>query len=125
MKRIGIFLLACVYIFSTTGTVLDIHYCMGHISGVHWDGFGSRVVPCGPGGMHCCRTESKVLKLADVHQPAAAHTLILAVPAVPHQPLCLLQSGLFPVSTGPVSVAHAPPPDAHFPLFIRYCSYRI
>lgn len=132
MKRIGIFLLAWVYIISTAGTVLEIHYCMGHISGVHWGVPGSGTMTCCASktmpGMHdspCCKTESKVLRVTDVHQPATAYALPLAIPAATVRPLCFLQAPLFSRSPVPVSVAHAPPPGLRSPLFVRNCSFRI
>jgi hypothetical protein len=74
MKKAFILLIAVLYLATTSGMVMNIHYCMGKISSVsfthekdHEDG------SCGKCGMdktenHCCKDETQYIKITDSHQ---------------------------------------------------------
>lgn len=68
MKKIAVVILALLYIITTTGANLNLHYCMGELA--DW-GFGSsKSKTCGFCGMEkgdekdngCCKDEQKFVK---------------------------------------------------------------
>lgn len=72
MKKALIAILAILYITTTSGVVVNVHYCMGAVASVTY----GHDVPetCGKCGMKekdgCCHSELKVVKLDDAHQQA-------------------------------------------------------
>lgn len=69
MKRFTAILLALIYLATTTGILINTHYCMGEVSGV---AFGQKNnATCGTCGMDnegCCHDDLQVIKLtADQH----------------------------------------------------------
>lgn len=68
MKRIIAFILALVYITSTSGAVITTHYCAGKIKSVSVE-LSIKSCACKaeePKG--CCKTEQKLVKLNDTHK---------------------------------------------------------
>jgi hypothetical protein len=123
IKRIGIALLSLVYLFSTMGTVISMHYCMGRMVRVQWEAFGTGHTSCGMSPA-CCKDEYRVFKLGDVHQPASVHLFVLPSPALPSIPFALTAS--FPEGRlRPAAVAHAPPIDGCAPLYLLHSHFRI
>lgn len=70
MKKFLVTILAFVYLATTTGATIHMHYCMGKIYSVDL----LKKDKCTKCGMEasegCCNDELKVLKLKDNHQPA-------------------------------------------------------
>jgi hypothetical protein len=70
VKKAAIAILALLYIVTTSGVVVNVHYCMGAVSSVTYGHDQSE--GCGKCGMKnkagCCHSELKVVKLDDVHQ---------------------------------------------------------
>lgn len=124
-KRFATGLLALVYLFTTLGTVLSTHYCMGRAVSVQWAGFHASADPCGSNTHGCCHTDYKVLKLADVHEGASVHLHVLQLPALLPAPaapaIAFFGTGREPRR----SVAHAPPDAETPPLYIQHCTFRI
>ena len=70
MRKATIAILALLYLFTTSGVVVNMHYCMGALASVT---YGHEVPEsCGKCGMKekdgCCHSELKLVKLDDVHQ---------------------------------------------------------
>jgi hypothetical protein len=70
VKKAAIGILALLYVISTSGVVVNVHYCMGALTSVSYgDTDAGR---CGKCGMKqksgCCHSELKLVKLNDVHQ---------------------------------------------------------
>ena len=123
IRRIGIALLSLVYLFSTVGTVISMHYCMGKMVRVRWEAFGTGHTSCGMSPA-CCRDEYKVIKLGDVHQPTSVHLFVLPSPALPPMPFAWTAS--FPEGRlQPAPVAHAPPPHGQTSLYLLHSQFRI
>ena len=72
MKKAVIAILALLYIITTSGVVVNVHYCMGAVASVTYGHEAPE--SCGKCGMiekdGCCHSELKVVKLDDVHQQA-------------------------------------------------------
>ena len=91
MKKIFITILALIYITTSTGAVLHMHFCMGKLS--DWGLGHNESATCGKCGMKevmgskkgCCRDEQKLIKnVTDqkITQPAFKILPVIAV-AVP------------------------------------------
>ena len=74
MKKTIIAILAILYLGSSSGFGMDIHYCMGKQSGV--DLFSVQKPKCAKCGMTdkkgCCQDKHQFYKLKDVHQSVTA-----------------------------------------------------
>jgi hypothetical protein len=129
MQRVGLLALAVLYLFTTVGAAVNVHYCMGRVSNVQWEGLGQKTTTCGASDdacSPCCRNELKVFKVSDVHQPSTAHLLMVRVPALSSLPLSFWQTPLLNACLLPVAVAHPPPPLAsHTSLSVQHCQFRI
>jgi hypothetical protein len=70
VKKAAIVILALLYILTTSGVVVNVHYCMGAVASVSYG--QSEPESCGKCGMTekagCCHSEFKVVKLDDEHQ---------------------------------------------------------
>ncbi|MCY7422754.1 MAG: hypothetical protein LH478_13545 [Chitinophagaceae bacterium] len=70
MKKFFASILAVLYFTASSGTVLNLHYCMGKLSSVEVDNLSVKSCMCGPQEPKsaCCGDEIKVLKVSNVHQ---------------------------------------------------------
>lgn len=74
MKRLTSILLALIYIATTSGIVINTHYCMGEVAGVALG--ASNNATCGTCGMEnegCCHDDLQVIKLTENHHYTAAN----------------------------------------------------
>ena len=72
MKKFLVAILAFVYLVTTSGVVVTIHYCMGKLSSAEYG--VAKISKCDKCGMKetqkkkgCCHTESKIFKVDDSH----------------------------------------------------------
>lgn len=132
MKRLLVAILAILYMGTSTGATIHLHYCMGRLIG--WDLGHKEPDACGKCGMKkglsqskgCCRDEHKQIKL-DNDQKMAESLLQL----MQHSGVVLLPAyGTLP-DTRPVSMAvthpatHGPPRSSGTAIFILHRSFRI
>jgi hypothetical protein len=86
VKKAAIAILALLYIITTSGIVVNVHYCMGTVASVT---YGHKTPEsCGKCGMKekagCCHSELKVVKLDDVHQQKVkAAESVFSIAALP------------------------------------------
>lgn len=88
VKKATVAILALLYIITTSGVVVNVHYCMGAVSSVTYS--HNEDERCGKCGMKaktgCCHSELKVVKLDDVHQQTVkakeATDFVAALPLV-------------------------------------------
>ena len=71
MKPILSILLALIYLATSSGLALQVHYCMDEVSGVSLSQADDN--SCGYCGMeknsnNCCKDETKLVKLDDAHK---------------------------------------------------------
>lgn len=127
MKKILLGILAFIYITVASGLVVNIHYCMGRLSGVDY-GYSSNN-KCSKCGMEnkkgCCHNESKFVKLAGDQQLAKANISIAQAPIEVNsfhvdfsQPVQGLEKIL-------ALQYHSPPDKALAPVYLLNCVFRI
>ena len=78
MKKFITAIIAILYLASSSGVAMDIHYCMGKQSGVEF--YSAEVKICGKCGMSekkgCCHDKHQFYKLNDAHKIVAAESKI-------------------------------------------------
>jgi hypothetical protein len=77
MKKILVSIIAALYLLASTGTAVELHYCMGKV--VDWSFAHISSASCDQCGMekqeegnHCCKDEQKYVKSLDDQKSNAA-----------------------------------------------------
>ena len=130
MRKLLVSILSIVYLTASTGTSVDMHYCMGKL--VDWTFSHDDSGSCGSCGMEkkgsdngCCKDEQKFVK-SDLDQKATGNDLqfLQFSPAIP-------EPGLFTAKVIPMAEslsfprAHAPPLGGGASLHLLHCNFRI
>jgi hypothetical protein len=138
MKKALVSILAIVYLSTSMGATVHLHYCMGRLvswgladrSGKSCDFCGMQKMgssgECAVGINNCCHEESKQIKNDKDQKTGQEFFQIMKVePAVADlpQPVWVNAVVLSPVLSRPVS--HGPPPAGLLPVFLRNCNFRI
>jgi len=138
MKKVLVSILAVIYLATSMGATVHLHYCMGRL--VSWgltDHLGKSCDFCGMqkmgssgecvvGMKDCCHEVSKQIKNGQDQKTAQEFFhLIKVMPAVAELPGRVWVDGpmLSPVLSLPVS--HGPPLVSAVPVFLRNCTFRI
>lgn len=78
MKKFITAIIAILYLASSSGVAMDIHYCMGKKSGVEF--YGAEAKICGKCGMSekkgCCQDKHQFYKIQDAHKIVSAEDKI-------------------------------------------------
>ena len=124
MKRLSAILLALIYIATTSGIVINTHYCMGEIAEIALGASNdAKCDTCGMENEGCCHDDQQVLKLTDNHNYIAANLEIPAFESISFEPA--EQDYLFISAEESAShiLIHSPP----LPVSrnILFCVYRI
>ena len=130
MKRLLVTILALLYLGTSTGATVHLHYCMGKLVDMKlWHSPASK---CGSCGMKkttayakkCCKDDHKLVKLEKAHQKASQNTFQFtqAFPAIPAAYIEFLQVYI-PSVTQELPVSHGPPES--IPIHILHCTFRI
>lgn len=132
MKKFIVTILALVYITTSSGAMLHMHYCMGELA--NWDLGHNRSKTCGNCGMEkseekdngCCKDEHKFVK-NDNDQKTAEALVITFASQVIDLPIEYFSVLDIPVSsvTEKHPVSHAPPRSNGVAVYIRNCSFLI
>jgi hypothetical protein len=124
MKRLSAILLALVYIATTSGIVINTHYCMGEIADVALGASNDATCDtCGMENEGCCHDDLQVIRLTDNHNYTAAN---FEIPVF--EPISFKQAEQEYLSI-PAEVSagkirnHSPPLPVS--LNILFCVYRI
>jgi len=132
MKKFIVAILAILYISTSTGATLHLHYCMGKL--VEWGFLHNKEEKCSKCGMKksgksdkgCCRDEHKQIKLEkDQKTPESAfqmmQVLSLAVP------VSIIEMPLQNFSSVPAvnPISHSPPRSCGIAVYIRNCVFLI
>jgi hypothetical protein len=126
MKKIFAFILAVLYLCTTTGMVLNVQYCMGKVSNIKVDNYSKTACKCGSSmkTSGCCSSELKVVKLQNAHNAI--------VPSFAFDtPVQILSSTFY--SIAPALLAgqkdhvsiHGPPLVSSPPVYLKNCVFRI
>ncbi len=132
MKKFLVTILAFVYITTSSGAILHIHYCMGQLA--EWDLGHNKSKTCGKCGMEksdekdngCCKDEHKLIK-NDSDQKTAEAGIQLIQLLVGSLPVTFIEisSGDFPIVTEENPISHAPPRSGGVAVYIRNCVFLI
>lgn len=126
MKKIFALLLAIVYLGSTVGATVHLHYCMDRL--VNWTvrDEGSMCKNCGmEKGGGCCNDESKFIK-NDVDQSATGAMQALQAPAIDtHVSFTHVADGYSLSYVNEYRVSHAPPLKTGIEILLHNCIFRI
>jgi hypothetical protein len=131
MKKLIVSILALVYLSSSTGTSVDIHYCMGKL--VDWTFSHKEAKSCSKCGMEkngsnegCCKDEQKFLKNTDDQKTASSTVQLFQLAGADLPVQQVFQQASFPVSlTEEYPLANAPPERGSVALHIRHCVFLI
>lgn len=132
MKKFLITILAFVYITSSTGASIHMHYCMGKLA--DWGIGQNDSKTCGKCGMDkatekdngCCKDEHKFVKSNIDQKTAQAGFQMILLTSVA-LPVSFFEIALPYFSTVPEQnpVSHAPPRSAGVAVYIRNCVFLI
>ena len=131
MKRILIAVIALIYFTISSGVVMNMHYCMGKLSSIQMEQLASEgTCKCGKKKKAvakdgCCKTEQKVVKLADSHKATYADFVFQLPEVTPGQQLNLLDAPLFNGNPDVYADAHAPPMLSEQDIYLQHCVFRI
>jgi hypothetical protein len=132
MKKFFVAISAFVYIISSTGATMHMHYCMGKLA--DW-GFGQNdSKTCSKCGMEkssekdngCCRDEQKFVKNDTVQQTAEAGLLLTHLTSIA-VPVSFIEIPLprFSYATEENPLFHVPPRTGGVAVYIRNCVFLI
>ncbi|HQR93163.1 MAG TPA: hypothetical protein PLK14_07845 [Sediminibacterium sp.] len=131
MKKLLVTILALVYLGSSTGAVMHLHYCMGKLAETSFSkNTNTTCSKCGmtasqkKGG--CCKDETKFVK-NEQDQKASLTQFEFQQLAIAFQPLPYFHLST-PELSNQLLIAYASnaPPDIHAPaVYLRVCSFLI
>lgn len=131
MKKLLVTILALVYLGSSTGAVMHLHFCMGKLAETSFSKNNNPT--CGKCGMKtsqkkggCCKDESKFVKNEQDQKASITHFEFQqqAVAILPVATCMVAEAKI----SNPLLIAYAPnaPPDLHAPaVYLRVCSFLI
>jgi len=132
MKKFIVAILAILYISTSTGATLHLHYCMGKL--VEWGFLHNKEEKCSKCGMKksgksdkgCCRDEHKQIKLEkDQKTPESAFQMIQGAPVTVPASFIEMPSPYFPLLTAVNPISHSPPRSCGIAVYIRNCVFLI
>jgi hypothetical protein len=132
MRKAFTLILALLYISTSTGAVIHMHYCMGKMSG--WGLIASTSDTCGKCGMEkldkedngCCKDEIKLIKNESDQKsnPSAFQLISLVSVSMPSAVIDYTASTLSSL-TEEKPVSHAPPRCRPVAVYILHRSFLI
>ena len=132
MKKFIVGILAILYLGSSIGATLHMHYCMGELAG--WGLGHDRSSTCGKCGMEkseekdtgCCQDEHKFIKNDTDQKTAEAGFQLIQLLAVA-LPVSFIEipTNDLPSVTEENPISHAPPRSCGVAVYLRYCVFLI
>ncbi len=134
MKKLFLYLLSFIFIITSSGVMVNMHYCMGKLAGTSMSWVSNSPKKCGKCGMEkskkkgkgCCHDSKKLIK--NVVDQNIANSFF----NVDHQLVLLPNSSNFETVSIVVSddtkqsnFSHAPPDQIGVPIYIADCSFLI
>jgi hypothetical protein len=132
MKKIAVVILAFLYIITTTGANINLHYCMGELA--DWGLGSNESKTCGFCGMEkgdekdngCCKDELKFIKNDNDQKFVESATYTLKIPAVALLPVYTAFTCIQSASVKEQNaVSHAPPRYKGLPFYISNRTFLI
>lgn len=126
MERFLALIISLLYITSSSGVVLNVHYCMGKVSSVKVDNFKQQFCKCGKKAADnsCCQTTFKVVKVSDAHNSVVAGTDYKSPLALPVEHLFQNRGTLAQATVITLPFVNSPP-EPIGKIYIRNCVFRI
>lgn len=132
MKKAITAILAILYLATSTGATVNMHYCMGKLAG--WGVGHEAAKKCGKCGMKrvskegngCCKDEQKFIKNTSDQKTTdqVTHTIFLVSLALLPDFIEYSNSSFCSIAlSNPIS--HAPPEDTGTAIYIRNCVFLI
>jgi CDGSH-type Zn-finger protein len=125
MKRFIVLILALIYFTTSSGMVVNLHYCMGKISSVKVNVLAKNLCGCGKKETKgCCKTEHKVVKISDNHNPSYTnYSFENTFSTVPVTYYFVANS--YAVNAQTKQFVNHSPPLINEEIFLRNCVFRI
>jgi len=132
VRKIIVVILALVYISSSTGAMLHLHYCMGKI--VDWDLGQKKSKICSGCGMkkddrannRCCKDEHKFIKnVTDQKITESGFQLIRLISEVFPTSFDEILHNNFSTLKEENPISHAPPRSSGVAVYVRNCVFLI
>ncbi len=132
MKKILAVILAVIYLGTSTGATVHMHYCMGKLA--DWGLGHNKSKTCGNCGMEkseekdngCCKDEHKFVKNDNDQKTAESFVTNFALQVIDIPVECFTSSEILVSSvTEKHPVSHAPPRSNGVAVYIRNCSFLI
>jgi hypothetical protein len=126
MKKLFTFILAFIYLTSSVGATVHLHYCMDKLVNWSLNDEGGKCKTCGmekDGG--CCKDEHKFVKNS-LDQSATGAIQLSQLPTI-DSPISFINitDDLSFSLTKDSPASHAPPINSGFDILIRNCVFRI
>lgn len=130
MKKFFTVILALLYLATTSGATIHLHYCMGKL--IEKDLWAAGEKSCSKCGMEkssrsgndCCKDEQQLVKIEKEHQKT--ETVFQPLQIVSQLPsYSELTAVTFSSITEENPTSNAPPPGSRLALFKRNCVFRI
>lgn len=126
MKRLLTLIVTIIYFCISSGFVMSVHYCMGKVNKINVEIVPSKSCICGKKEMKgCCKTESKFVKLTDIHQATNADVSIIKTFHIVPVSYTNNNANVISINTKLVSTNHSPPIISPQPIYILNCVFRI
>lgn len=130
MKKILLGILAVLYLITTSGVVVTIHYCMGKFSSAEYG--ATAVHYCDKCGMKekankpgCCHSENKIFKVADSHNYVTTTVDFLKIPAASPVSLFSTEQPLTGIEKVVALQYHTPPDKRSTSVYLYNSVFRI
>lgn len=129
MKKFLVAILAFLYISTSAGATLHMHYCMGKLADSGFTFNNAKTCSnCGMAetGDGCCRHEAKFVKNnTDQKTNNVGFQFAQLIYTVPHAFFEVVLSNNFPDVTAASPINYPPPRNSGIAFYIRNCVFRI
>ena len=132
MKKFIVAILAVLYLRTSTGATVHMHYCMGKLA--DWGLGHNKSKTCGNCGMEkseekdngCCKDEHKFVKNDNDQKTTESFVTNFALQVIDIPVECFTSSEILVSSvTEKHPVSHAPPRSSGVAVYIRNCTFLI
>jgi hypothetical protein len=130
MKKFIVAILAMLYVSTSTGATIHLHYCMDKFVGWKlWHDDSNKCDKCGMEKSHgtkgCCKDEHKQVKLENDHQATENFQLQQLFSVGVTTTFFELPAISLPSLTEDYPISHAPPRSCTIPAYLRNCVFLI
>lgn len=130
LKKLVVLILSLIYLTSSVGATVHLHYCMDKLIG--WSLSGTSEKKCDKCGMEkkdskgCCKDENKQVKLQNDQKLATFYVANLTSPAViPEHNINEYQFWQLSFVAASFPLSHSPPAQSLVSAYLRNCVFRI